>query len=141
MPTFDHLTARQQRGIIALCHAETVKAAAKQCHVSVYTLHRWLRDAAFQTAYRECRYQVMGEAFATLQKGCTLAVSVLVAAMKDEAASVRLAAAKTVLDLAMKARAIEELEERVAALEQRGPPAEAARPRLARVGPGRPPIN
>jgi hypothetical protein len=139
MPTFDQLTARQQRGMTALCLTATVQAAAKQCHVPAHTLYRWLRDPAFQTVYRQARHEFMTEAFAAMQKGCTRAVAALFAALEDEAASVRLTAAKTILDLAMKARSIEELEARVAALEQLGPPAEAARPRLASVGPGRPP--
>jgi hypothetical protein len=126
MPTFDQLSPRQQRGIAALCHTDTVRAAAKLCRIPADTLYRWLREPAFQAGYREVRYQVMEEAFSGLQKSCTQAVQVLVAAMRDEAAHVRLAAARAVLDLAMKARAIDEVEARLTALEHPDAPGEGA---------------
>ena len=74
----------------------------------------------FQTAYREARRAAFGQSIARLQQASTAAVSTLLKIMIDPnaPASVRVRAADSVLDHAKQAIEIEDVEVRVAALEQ-----------------------
>jgi hypothetical protein len=84
------------------------------------TLHRWLRDPDFDAAYREARRQAYGQSIARLQQGSAAAATTLLKVMLDAAApySTRVRAADSVLNHAAKAIEIEDIEARVAALEQ-----------------------
>ena len=74
----------------------------------------------FQTAYREARRAAVAQSSARLQQATSAAVSTLLKIMVDTntPASTRVRAADSVLDHATKAIEIEDVEVRVAALEQ-----------------------
>jgi hypothetical protein len=114
------LSVRQQKAIPALVTHATIKGAAAELGLNQVTLIRWLTQPAFAAAYREARHVVMAEAFAVLQKASAKAVETIISVMEDPEANafVRLQAAQSVLNTALKTRATEELEERIAALEQ-----------------------
>jgi hypothetical protein len=88
------------------------------------TLHRWLKDAAFQAAYRAARRQVVQHAIVQVQHATGTAVQTLLAVMQDPeaTASAKVSAAKTILDTAVKAMELEDLEARIIALEQQAQP-------------------
>jgi len=73
----------------------------------------------FQTAYREARRAAFGQAVARLQQGASAAATTLLKTMIDPntPASVRVRAAESVMNHAMKAIEIEDIEARVSALE------------------------
>ena len=84
------------------------------------TLRRWLRDdAVFQMAYREARRQVVQQAIVQIQQATGEAVETLRKVMQaaDAPASAKVSAAKTILDTAVKAIELEDLEQRIVALE------------------------
>jgi hypothetical protein len=74
----------------------------------------------FQKAYRDARRAAFGQSIARLQQASTAAVSTLLKIMIDPATppSTRVRAANSVLDHAKQAIEIEDVEVRVAALEQ-----------------------
>jgi hypothetical protein len=74
----------------------------------------------FQTSYREARRAAFGQSIARLQQASSAAVSTLLKIMVDTnaPASTRVRAADSVLDHAKQAIEIEDVEVRVAALEQ-----------------------
>lgn len=113
------LTARQEKAVIALLHADSVRQAAEAAEVPERSLYRWLKEPAFDTAYRDARRQSVGQAVARLQQSSGDAVIVLRNIMNDagKPASVRVAAASKVLDLALKAVELEDLAARLEALE------------------------
>ncbi len=116
----DKLTPKQEKLIAALLTSATVQAAAGAAGVSEATAHRWLRDdAAFDQAYRRVRWRAVQQAIARLQQTSGAAVTVLlsIAADKHAPASSRVTAATKLLDLALRAVEIEELEARLSALE------------------------
>jgi hypothetical protein len=80
---------------------------------------RWLKLPEFQSAYRQARRDVYGQAIARLQQGTSPAATTLLKIMIDPSvpASVRVRAADSVLNHATKAIEIEDIEARVAALE------------------------
>jgi hypothetical protein len=87
--------------------------------VNENTLLRWLKDAAFQTTYREARRHVVQQAIAQVQQATSEAVEALRAIMSngDAPASARVSAAKAVLETALKAVELEDIEQRLQALE------------------------
>lgn len=125
------LNSRQQKAIPALLAHPTTKGAATSLGINEMTLIRWLKQPDFEAAYREARYVMMDESFSMLQKASIEAVSTVMEIMRDSKAlaSTRLDAAKCILDMGGRSRQIQDLEERIAALEsptEPDQPAEAA---------------
>lgn len=107
-------------GRSGLLTARSIEDAARTAGVPPRTLHRWLKELEFQAACREARRQAYGQATARLQQATGAAVSTLLKIMVDTNAppSTRVRAADSVLDHAKQAIEIEDVEVRVAALEQ-----------------------
>ncbi|MGH8060031.1 MAG: hypothetical protein ACREOH_22810 [Candidatus Entotheonellia bacterium] len=83
------------------------------------TLRRWLGRQDFQAAYRQARREAVSQAVAHLQQVCGEAVETLRSIMRNARtpASARVTAARAVLDLAIRAVELEDLEARIQALE------------------------
>jgi predicted site-specific integrase-resolvase len=121
MSTSTHsLTPRQEQSITALLVQGSLQAAAEASGINEKTLRRWLReDAVFQIAYREARRQVVQQAIVQVQQATGEAVETLRKVMQaaDAPASAKVSAAKTILETAVKAIELEDLEQRIVALE------------------------
>ncbi|HKD05895.1 MAG TPA: hypothetical protein VKB79_08330 [Bryobacteraceae bacterium] len=111
---------KQEEAIAALLTQRNVEDAAKSVGIAPKTLIRWMQVPDFQTAYREARRAAFGQSIARLQQASSAAVSTLLKIMVDPNAphSVRVRAADSVLDHSKQAIEIEDVEVRVAALEQ-----------------------
>jgi hypothetical protein len=111
---------KQEDAIVALLTQRNMEDAAKSVGISPKTLLRWLKIPEFQTAYRDARRAAYSQATARLQQATGAAVSTLLKIMVDTSAppSTRVRAADSVLDHAKQAIEIEDVEVRVAALEQ-----------------------
>jgi len=111
---------KTERAISALLQAETIRDAAKEAGLAEATLHRYLKDEAFRSAYREAKREVVDQAVCQLQRSAGKAVKALSSIIdeQDAPASARVSAAKTILEMAMKAVEIEDLEQRIAKLEE-----------------------
>jgi hypothetical protein len=117
----EKLGGKREAAIIALLTARSIEDAARTAGVPPRTLHRWLLEPEFDAAYRKARRNAYGQATARLQQATGAAVSTLLKLMVDQntpPSSVRARAADSVLDHASKAIEIEDVEVRVAALEQ-----------------------
>lgn len=88
--------------------------------MSPNTLLKWLKLPAFQTACREARRDVFGQAVARLQQGTSAAATTLLKMMIDPAtpASVQVRAAEAIFHHAARAIEIEDIEVRVTELER-----------------------
>ena len=117
--TIENLTPKQQTAIGCLLTEPSVTAAAAAAGVGERTLHRWLDDTAFAAAYRSARREAVQQAIARVQQTSGPAVTVLYSIATDTNAltSSRVAAASKILDLAIRAVELEDLEQRLAALE------------------------
>ena len=115
------ISGRQERSLQRLLAEPTIEAAAKAAHVGERTLYRWLREPAFQEAYREARTEAVRLATARLQRTAGEAVTTLATIIGDGTAphSARVSAARTVLDLTYRAVELEDLESRLQRLEER----------------------
>lgn len=114
------LTSKQQNTILALLTEPTIKAAAQKAGVGERTVHTWLDEPAFSKAYAKARREATRRAVARLQQYSDTAAAVLleIMATKSNHPSVRLAAAKTVLEFSIKAVELEDMEQRLTALER-----------------------
>src|SRR5712691_4010425 len=113
------LSRKQDAFISALLLAPRLADAAHTAGIGEVTAWRWLKDATFQQAYREARRAVVQHAIANVQKATSEAVETLRSVMQDDEnpASARVSAAKAILETAVKAVELEDLEARIAALE------------------------
>ena len=116
----EKLGGKREAAILALLTARSIEDAARTAGVPPRTLHRWLLEPEFDAAYRKARRNAFAQATARLQQATGAAVSTLLKIMVDmnAPASTRVRAADSVLDHASKAIEIEDVEVRVAALEQ-----------------------
>jgi hypothetical protein len=105
--------------MLALLSEPTIEAAAKTAKVGERTLYTWLKDPAFCAAYREARAEAVSRSVARLQQASGEAVTTLQDVMKDAEAPApsRVAAAKTVLEIAIRGTEIAELQRRLSELE------------------------
>ncbi|HWZ32337.1 MAG TPA: hypothetical protein VNX18_13440 [Bryobacteraceae bacterium] len=116
------LGRKQEEAIAALLSQRNVDEAARVAGVGARTLIRWMKIPEFEAAYREARRLAYGQSIARLQQAASAASSTLLKIMIDPNSppSCRLRAADSVLSHAAKAIEIEDIEARVAALEQAG---------------------
>jgi len=121
MATLDELPNKQARAITALMNHNTIPEAAEAVGIGARTLCRWMHEnTAFQAAYRNAKREALSHTIHTLQRTTPLALATLVRVMQDTDAPTgsRVAAARTVFELAFRAVELEDLDARIAALEQ-----------------------
>ena len=115
----EKLSRNQERAIAALLVHPTMLAAAAAAGVGEVTLWRWLQIPEFKEQYRLARREAVSKAVGHLQGACSVAVVALTDISQDVncAASARVSAARTVLELALKGVELEDLAVRVDELE------------------------
>ena len=113
----DKLERKEEQAILALLARPTIGEVASAVGIGDATLRRWLGRPDFRDRYREARRQVLEGAIASLQQAAGEAATTLRALLKAESESVRLGAARAILDQATKGADLLDLEARIAALE------------------------
>jgi hypothetical protein len=115
----DVLTGKQHKAIEALLREPTIQAAAEATGVSRATIFRWLSDPVFSSAHREARGRLLESTLTALQAASADAVICLREVINDKTAQVsaRVSAARSVLEMGLKAREVLEVEERLKVLE------------------------
>lgn len=119
--SIEGLTDKQAAFLPALLSCPTIKEACFSSGISEPTAWRWLNgDAKFREQYRLARRQVVEHVIVRIQTDAASAAKVLreVSDDKEASASARVSAAKTIIELAVKAVEIGDLEARLEALEQ-----------------------
>jgi hypothetical protein len=116
----EKLGTRKEAAILALLTARGIEDAARTANVPPRTLYRWLKEPAFDAAYRRAKRSAFGQAVARLHQGTRAAAATMLKLMVDTSvpAATRLRAADCVFTHVKNAIEIEEIEARVAALEQ-----------------------
>ena len=115
------LSRNQEKALAALLSQPSVHDAAQAVGVGERTLWRWLQANDFKEAYRKARSQLVSRAIAHIQAGMGDAVRTLkdIIADKNAPPTVRVSAAKAMIDFGMKGIEIEDLEYRVSELQKR----------------------
>jgi hypothetical protein len=111
---------KQDKAIAALLQSESIRDAAKEAGLAEATLHRYLKDEAFKETYRAAKREIIDHAICKLQRSAGKAVTALLDVIEDKEApaSSRVSAAKTILEMSMKAVEFEDLEKRISSLEK-----------------------
>jgi hypothetical protein len=105
--------------LAALACGATVEVAANKAGVSPATVYRRLKERPFQKELQQLRSEMMQRMADMLAAAGGEAVKSLLALLKDAGpAGVRLGAARSIIELAVKLREVAELEPRVRALEK-----------------------
>ena len=109
---FEKKDQKQERVISALLNAPSLRKAAKEAGIAEATLHRWLKDDAFQVAYRNAKRDLVNHSICCLQKSSEKAVQVLLDVAKDKEcpASARVSAARAILENSIKTLELDDLE-------------------------------
>ena len=115
---------KKEEAIAALLTQRNIEEAARTAGIGAQTLIRWLKIPEFQTAYREARRAAVSQSNARMQQASSAAVSTLLKIMVDTSApaAARVRAADRILDRARQAIEIDDIEVRLAALEQAAGP-------------------
>jgi len=103
--------------LAALAGGATHQEAATQAGVSLRTVYRRLENAAFRRQLAGARGDLIKRAIGRLAAACSAAAATLAMLLRADSESVRLAAAKPILELAVRMRESEELEARISVLE------------------------
>ncbi|MFC1866568.1 hypothetical protein ACFL0H_00285 [Thermodesulfobacteriota bacterium] len=113
------LSPKKSRAIAALLEEKTIQKAAASVGIGETTLHRWLSDEDFQTVYRGAKKRIVSHAISRLQNATGEAVDALTEILrdKDKPPSTRVTASKAILEFAMKAVELEDLQARVDEIE------------------------
>jgi hypothetical protein len=115
------LSKKQERALAALVSQPTMALASAQAGVGTTTLYRWLAEyELFKSEYLRLRREIVNNATHQIQKSMNNAVNATLSLLNDPEvpASVRLSAARTILEFGYKALEMESVEERLAALER-----------------------
>ncbi len=114
----EKLSRKQEQAIAALLQAPTVKKAAASCGVAEKTLRRWLQLPGFIAAWRTARRQAFDAAVAELERHALRAVRALASNLTADRAADRNRAADLLLGHRRDYVELEDLAQRVEALEQ-----------------------
>jgi hypothetical protein len=107
--------------IAALLAHPTLPEAAANAGIAFSTLRRWMTLPEFQKVYREARSRILGVATAELRRCCLECVHLLYGIAKDEETppAVRVSAASKILDSALRASELEDIQDRIMELERK----------------------
>lgn len=124
------LPRKQEQAIAVLLVSPTISEAARALSVAEITLWRWLQRPEFEAQYRAARRKAIDHAIARLQQATRKAVDALEAIVTDTATppAARVGAARTILDMSLRAVEIDDLAARVQALEEGMPSGDADDP-------------
>ncbi|MFO0826576.1 MAG: hypothetical protein U0572_00360 [Phycisphaerales bacterium] len=116
----ERLSHKQERAIVALLNEPSIQKAADSQGVHLRTLQKWLTEPSFIEAYRAARRAAFSQAIALTMRYAPLAVNTLAKIMMDANSPVtaKVAAAVAVLKFGREGIELEDLAERIAALER-----------------------
>ena len=112
--------AKKEAAILALLSARSIEDAARTAGVPARTLSRWMKEKGFQAACRRARRLAFHQQLGRLQQASGAVVTTLLKLAVDGTAppAVRARACCSVLTLATRAFETEDLEARIAELEE-----------------------
>jgi hypothetical protein len=116
---------KKEQAVTALLGHRNLEEAAKAAGISHATLKRWLRLPEFKAAFLQARREVVLQANARLQQNSGAAVSVLLRVIADPAtpASTKARTALGMVEQANRSLETEDIEVRLARLEEKQQPA------------------
>jgi len=113
------LTHKQEKAIMLLLQNKKIEEVAQELKISQVTLYRWLKQENFKQRFNEVRQELFTEALNSLKTLTKQAIDTLDDILRNGTKETsRVTASKTVLELALRLKEVEELEKRVEELEK-----------------------
>jgi hypothetical protein len=122
---------RTEQAVVALLTSPTLEEASTRLGITSRTLRTWLHeDEALRLAYQDAKRQLMGHTLSRMQKITAAAVTRLETILEDAQVkdAVAVGAARVVLDLALRAVVLEDLDARITRVEAELRKRKAAQP-------------
>jgi len=113
------LTARQLKAIPHIVSSPTYTEGCKKAKINKTTLYKWLKEPEFKAELDRQRDEIAAEAFGVLSQSMTKAVETLVGLLDNKDDRLKRLAAKDVIDFIIRHKEVEDLDKRLAAVEQR----------------------
>ena len=113
----EQLSDKQLRVIPYLLAAPSIEEGCKQAKIAKATLYEWLKNETFKGEIRRQRQEIVTGALETLKANVTKATEVLVGLLDSQNEGIKYRAAKDIIEFTQKALEFEELERRIAAIE------------------------
>jgi len=113
------LTDRQTKFLPVLLASPTYTDACQKGRVSRQTLYEWLRQPAFKAELQRQRAELVAQGFALLSQSVVKAVETLVGLLDGSDGRLKRLAARDILDQHAKFRELDELTQRIEAIEER----------------------
>jgi transposase-like protein len=111
------MTRKQETAVAALLSCDTVAEAARDCGVSEATLFRWLQEPTFRERLQAAQRAVLQGAISDLQGVTQDAVATLRRLLTCGTPAVECRAAMAVLDTAIRASELQDLDRRLTEVE------------------------
>ena len=113
------ITDKQLRVIPFLLEAPSIEEGCKRAKVSKATFYAWLKEDAFREELRRQREEVVRGALETLKANVSKATETLVKLLDSDKEGIRVRVAEDIIEFTQKAIELEELERRIASIEER----------------------
>jgi hypothetical protein len=118
MKNSGELTARQRRAIPFFVAAATVESGAAAAKISKAVFYEWVKVPGFKRALDAARAEQFNEGLSAVKAASTKAATRLIEALDAESVGMRLRAARLTLELGIRITELEEIERRLARLEE-----------------------
>ena len=112
------LTSRQLRVIPHLLASPSIEEGCRNARVNKTTVYAWLKEEPFREELRKQREEVVRGALETLKANTAKATETLVGLLDSDKEAIQARAAEDIIEFTQKAIEFEELEKRIAALEE-----------------------
>lgn len=113
------LTDRQLKAIPVIVASHTYTEGCEKAQVDRTTLYEWLKIPEFKAELDRQRNEITAEAFGVLSQALTKAVETLASLLDNKDDRLKRLAAKDIIDFIIRHKENEDLEKRIAAIEQR----------------------
>ena len=118
-PVSKKLTDRQKKALPFICANPTYTQGCKKAKVDRKTFYRWLDDPVFRSELETQQKAIAAHAFGLLAQNVTQAVERLASLVNDDDKRLGRMASKDLLDYHVKYVELQDIEKRLAAIEQR----------------------
>jgi hypothetical protein len=113
------LPEKQQRVIPFIIAHNTVEEACRQAKITTATYYNWLRESPdFAAAIRDARNELVAESMETLKNNVGRAVDELISLLNSKNEEVKRKSANDVINLALRWRELDEVEDRLESIER-----------------------
>src|SRR5262245_27360542 len=113
-----NLSGRQLRVIPYLLAAPSIEEGCKRARVGKATVYGWSKQESFREELNRRRKEVVNLAFETVKANVSKAAQTLVKHLDSQKETISIRAAESIIEFAQRAIEVEELEQRIGALEK-----------------------